>query len=96
MSPLLLIALSMFVGFVFGYSVCLWRWCSAELAENAEPDTEPGLRQCVTEHAPMPTPVVHSFYRSTCGGPPKRIDVHPAFVHDCLALGCKTAHGGKA
>ncbi len=97
MSPLPLIALSMSVGFVFGWATCLWFGLpKRSKAIESEPNTEPGLRQCVAEHAPMPPAVVHSFYRSTCGGPPKRIDLHPAFVHDCLALGCKTAHGDRA
>ncbi len=90
MSPLLLIALSMFVGFVFGYSACLWRWCSAEMAEVVEPDTEPGLRRCVT-YTNLPKLPPGATHMLINGRP-----YFPSHGHDCLDLGCKTAHGGKA
>ncbi len=72
MSPLLLIALSMSVGFVFGWAACLWFGLpKRSKAIESKPDTEPGLRQCVVEHAPMPPAVVHNFYRKRLWWPPE-------------------------
>jgi hypothetical protein len=103
MTELLPLGLAFVVGLIFGYSVCLWRWCSADMLTR-EPDTEPGLRQCVAEHAPMSPTAPSGFYRQQAvGGPIRRLDSAPyattgatfGVVHDCLRDRCKAPHRGE-